>query len=185
MSHLRDACGLNNRIKRKRLFKQILRDKFNLFLLQETYSTPEGITLWENEWGGKIFASHGRSNSRGVAILMNPVFKNVVEVIGNDSELRWIMIRIKLQDTGQEIVSMNLYAPNVDTLVFYEQALGKLIQSQGGNFIIGGDFNLVMNKELACKNRKTNNDKLAHLLDDFMENENVADPFRCLYLEAK
>ena len=59
------------------------------------------------------------------------------------------MIRIKLQDTGQEIVLMNLYAPNVDTPVFYEQALGKLIQSQGGNFIIGGDFNLVMNKELA------------------------------------
>ena len=41
-----------------------------IFLLQETHSTRESVALWEREWGGKIIFSHGESNIRGVALLI-------------------------------------------------------------------------------------------------------------------
>ena len=61
--------GLGQKNKRQRVFNY-LNDKVKngVVLLQETHSTPECVTQWEKEWGGKMFFSHGTSNSTGTAI---------------------------------------------------------------------------------------------------------------------
>ena len=46
--------------------------KSDVIFLQETYSSADNVKFWENEWGGKIFASHGSNHSRGVMILFKP-----------------------------------------------------------------------------------------------------------------
>ena len=53
----------------KFIFSWCRRNKANVIFLQETHSTSENANKWENEWGGKIVFSHGKSNARGVCIL--------------------------------------------------------------------------------------------------------------------
>ena len=48
--------GLNNRLKRKKIFKELHRYKYDLCLIQETYSTVECEQMWKNEWGEVLFS---------------------------------------------------------------------------------------------------------------------------------
>ena len=57
--------GLNNKIKRKRLFHQIRLNKYDIFLIQETFCTGENERLWRTEWGGKAHFANGVNNARG------------------------------------------------------------------------------------------------------------------------
>ena len=66
--------GLRNQVKRRSIFR-FLKDQNCLFyFLQEIYSKPGDETIWRREWGGDIFFSHGSIHSRGVCILMNPLY---------------------------------------------------------------------------------------------------------------
>ena len=67
--------GLNNSIKRRKIFRWLHRQNAHCFFLQETYSTEQSIDIWQLEWGGNIFYSHGTNHSKGVMILVNPGFQ--------------------------------------------------------------------------------------------------------------
>ena len=56
--------GINNCIKRKKIFRDILIKKFYFFLIQEVYSMAKVESLWKSEWGGEIIFSHRDSNAR-------------------------------------------------------------------------------------------------------------------------
>lgn len=64
--------GLNKTTKRRQIFRWLHQQNSDVVYLQETYSSPQTIKLWEPEWGGKIVESHGSSHSRGVMILFKP-----------------------------------------------------------------------------------------------------------------
>ena len=66
--------GLNDRKKRRSIFKMIKQKKIDIFLLQETYCTTKNENIWKNEWGGQILFSNGSNHARGVAILIKPGF---------------------------------------------------------------------------------------------------------------
>ena len=65
--------GMRGTDKRRQLFYKFHSSKYQLFFLQETHSTPQIERQWSSEWGGKIYFSHGTSESRGVCILINPL----------------------------------------------------------------------------------------------------------------
>lgn len=71
--------GLNNSIKRRKIFKWLHRQNAHCHFLQETFSTEQSINIWQSEWGGNIFYSHGSNHSKGVMILVNPRYQ--LEVI--------------------------------------------------------------------------------------------------------
>ena len=53
--------GLGDNVKRHQLFK-VLKDKcVDIAMLQETHCCQECHSMWEREWGGKIYCSHGTS----------------------------------------------------------------------------------------------------------------------------
>ena len=67
-----NARGLGNEKKRKEVFN-ILKKQTSMnsvIFLQECHSTKEVERLWEYQWKNKIFYSHGKSNSRGVCMLL-------------------------------------------------------------------------------------------------------------------
>ena len=47
------------------MFYWLNQKDFNVYFLQETHSTAEVEELWSNEWGTKIYYSHGSSASAG------------------------------------------------------------------------------------------------------------------------
>ena len=71
--------GLNNSIKRSKIFKWLHRQTAYCYFLLESFSTKQTIDIWESEWGGKIFYSQGSNHSKGLMILVNPWYK--LEVI--------------------------------------------------------------------------------------------------------
>ena len=88
-----------------------------MLILQETHSTPECESMWENEWGGKAIFSHGTSAARGVAIFMSKsIYKNISDIY---RDISGRMIMVNITDNEVKITLIALYAPNQDTPTFF------------------------------------------------------------------
>ena len=82
--------------------------------MQETHSTSNIQNRWRNEWGAEILFSHGKSNARGVAILIKNNLDAKVTECHSDTSGRILMVKIQIQDV--EYVIVNMYAPNKDNI---------------------------------------------------------------------
>ncbi len=115
----------------------------SIFLVQETHSTIERENQWKNEWGGRIYFSHGASNARGVGIFFkNNVNVNVLSEV-QDQQGRFVILDTEIN--GIKISLANIYGPNSDDPDFFTDFIEKIESVENENKIIGGDFNLVMN----------------------------------------
>lgn len=99
-----------------------------------------------HEWGGPVVFSHGRSNARGVAILLkrNSEFEVIQEI--SDGEGRMILIKV---EKGKEFyIICNIYAPSHDHQPEQVELINLLeenITLMGcHSLVVGGDFNVVM-----------------------------------------
>ena len=76
--------GLRQKQKRLAVFDWLKRvhqgDKGFIFM-QETHSTAEIETLWQDEWGSDIYYNHGSSNSCGVLIISPKVGDYIIDCI--------------------------------------------------------------------------------------------------------
>ena len=102
--------GINQSIKRRKLFRWLHHQRAQCYFLQETYSDEKCISSWEAEWGGKVYASHGSKHSKGVMFLMNPNFDCQVENCIKDKNGRFIILDLKADDS--HLILVNIYAPN-------------------------------------------------------------------------
>lgn len=138
-----NANGLRQPSKRRALFKELRTQNADLYLLQETHSTTADQKIRAAEWGGKVFFSHGRSNSKGVAVLLNRNLDVPVTVLHSDDNGRLLIIQLAIQ--GELIAIANLYAPTqsnpreqIDFIIECEEALAELeIQT----LFLAGDLN--------------------------------------------
>ena len=118
----------------------------NIIFLQDTHCTPDIQRIWRSEWGGDIIFANGASNSRGVAILFdrNLKYECLQKVI--DVQGRYIVAHVIID--GIEYLLCNIYAPTqgneMDQLLTLTQILEELKEIETENFIVGGDFNEVL-----------------------------------------
>ena len=136
--------GLNNSIKRRKIFNWLHRQTAHCYFLQETFSTEQSINIWRLEWGGNIFYSHGSNHSKGVMILVNPRYQLEVMRSTKDKYGRSIILKIKLDI--QNLVLAIVYAPNdiPQQIKFYQDLNQTLRRFSERNLIIGGDFNCAL-----------------------------------------
>lgn len=104
--------GIGNAIKRRVIFNVLREQKADIYLIQETHSTPESGFLWAREWGGQAFFSHGLSGSRGVAILIDRKFDIQVLATVRDTEGRFIGMDIR--SGNQTFTVCSYYSPTQD-----------------------------------------------------------------------
>ena len=100
-----------------------------LFFLQETHSSVEDEKQWSDNFKGKIFYSHGTTNSCGVAIAF--LGSKSLEVVDtkNDRQGRILVLDIKICD--KELLLVNLYNANtekeqLDTLIKLSEMLNSI-----------------------------------------------------------
>ena len=137
--------GLNKTSKRRQIFRWLHQQKSDVAFLQETYSSKQTINLWQSEWGGKIFASHGSTHSRGVMILFKPRLNVTIEKTIADKNGRFILTESVID--GTKLFWLNIYAPNdqVQQVQFFrELSTAVLNQVVNENVILGGDFNCAL-----------------------------------------
>ena len=134
-----NVCGLRDLSKRRQLYRVVKEKGAVIVFLQETHCTPEVDKLWEMEWAGVMLNACGESNDRGVSILFKKGFKYQVVNSTFDPEGRFLITKI-VNESGEEIVVANIYAPNNDNPTFFFQMIQdydceikiKCVQSRSG-----------------------------------------------------
>lgn len=138
--------GLNNPIKRRLVFDKLRKSKAQIFLLQETHSSPQSSPLWEQEWGGDTIFNHGTSSSRGLALLIDRQATFKVQKFISDEDGRFLGVVLAW---GQETFSVcSIYAPTQDKpndqIQFLDSIEARLQELNCVNLLLGGDFNWLL-----------------------------------------
>ena len=135
------------------------------------------MSKWQQEWGGKIYFSHGEFNLKGVAILIPKNLEEICDIltVKTDDEGRLIIIECKMENNI--IVLMNLYCPTKDHINAQKNFLKTIkaeIENKGDkNLIIAGDLNTYLNPTLDKKGDRIETQssfslKLNELCEEYM-----------------
>ena len=140
--------GLNDQIKRHKLYSWFDSQKFDVVLLQETFCTKAFEPLFKVGWKGNSFiATSDSSHSRGVAILFRLGFEGDIMSTFASKDGRILIVNTEYKNNFLSFVSV--YAPNSDSdrVVFFDK-LHQLLCTHVinmENVVIAGDFNCCMN----------------------------------------
>ena len=147
-----------------------------MYLLQETHSTKSIVESWEREWKGQAYFSGTKSNSEGVAILINDTLP--VKILNYKEIIPGRLQALTLEINEQSLTIINIYGPNKDdTLLF--KTLAKFLQDTNENILIGGDFNTVLDTNLDKKNGRADTHKHCRdNLNNIIDENNLIDVWR-------
>ena len=136
-------------------------------MLQETHSVGKIEKLWRSEWGGKIWYSHGTSNSAGVAILTDKKcpFKPLDTL--SDKSGRFLLVRGEMQ--GERILFANLYGPNRDDPEYFQECFKNIEKMGIDRKIIGGDLNAILDNSTDRSEGIHKRTKVTHALNIITE----------------
>ena len=132
--------GLRDKGKRYDVLTYMKSLNPNILCLQDTHLTKDDISSIKKLWNGECLIHGTKTNSRGVAILINSGFeykilKTEVDVLGN-------YIIVQLNMCGLNILLLNIYSPNTDKPEFHEEIKDKIDNADFDHVIICGDLNL-------------------------------------------
>lgn len=177
--------GLGDKNKRKDVFNNLKSKNCNIYMLQDTHFTKEDENIIKTQWGYEVFFSSFKSNARGVATLVNNncEFKSL-NVIQDDSG-NYLILDVEIEDIP--FILINIYGPNNDRPQFYSELKSKIEDIYTSQHIIlGGDFNLILDKDLDSMNYKNlNNPKARTEVLKLIDTFNLKDVFReqCPFLK--
>ena len=140
--------GIRDLIKRRSIFSFLKDQKACIYFLQETYSELNDENVWNKEWGGELFFSHGTKHSKSVCILINPTAQIQVNYSYSDNSGRIVLITISLN--GHNLTLCNIYVPNnqANQLQFMQELNNCIIdKTELTSLIVGGDWNCTLSKK--------------------------------------
>ena len=176
--------GLGDRLKRKDVLNYLKQNQFSIYFLQDTHFLEKEEQYIRSQWGYDCFFSSFSSQSRGVAIMLNPNFEHKVTQVRKDKDGNKLILEIIV--LNMKVTLVNIYGPNRDTPNFYSQ-LSKDIEDLGNeNIIIGGDFNLVLDFESDAQGYVTlNNPRARQQVLELCSDLSLIDIWRELNMESK
>ena len=131
--------GLADYSKRRNLFHYLRIKKYDIIMLQETHLSKKLENVINTQWGAKCWYSHGTSASRGVAIFFRKTLACQVHNVINSNEGRYLILYVSYKD--KKLLFVNIYAPNVDNPIFFQELFHNVKRFTPHYTIIGGDFN--------------------------------------------
>ena len=183
--------GVRESIKRKRILEWCKVKGGDIIFLQETYSTPDVETRWRSELEGSlIYFSHGTSHSRGVLVSIASKLNINICDFKIDRDGRFIIIKGEIR--GAKILFGNFYFPTrdkeneqLDFLENMEKSISDLWTPEY-TLVLGGDFNLIMNKNLDYMGLNTPaKTKFNDNFEDFLIRYDLEDIWRKKYPNDK
>ena len=135
--------------------------------LQETnFKTRDTYRLKVKGWK-KIFHANGDQKKAGVAVLISHKIDFEIKDMKRDKEGHYIMIKWSIQE--EDIIIINIYAPNIGAPQYVRQMLTSMKGEINSNTIIVGDFNTSLTpmdgstKQKISKGPQTLNDTMDQL----------------------
>ena len=176
--------GLGNKTKREQIFAWIKTNNISVCLLQETHSGDGTHDIWKREWNNDAFFSGHNNNSEGIGILIYPNFSYTIQNYSNIIDGR--LQALDLIVNNKELTIINIYGPNNDNSAFYKQLEEYMQENEEKTFIIGGDFNTVLNEAIDKRNGRTETHKSRRKqIKDIMESFNLIDIWREMHPNTK
>jgi len=176
--------GLRDKYKRQTVLSYIQQKIHGIVLLQETHASPDLEQEWTELSNRHCYFSHGRTDSRGVAILIpkDPSIK--VESVVRDEDGRFVMIDIDYDGLALKVA--NVYAPTKDKptqqKVFYEKIGERLEEFFDEQIVLGGDFNQCLNPEVDKRGGRVEPESDVRLkLETLLEQMDLVDIWRIRY----
>lgn len=168
--------GLRGTPKRRAIFQELRSLKADLCFLQETHSTPADQKIWLSEWAGKGICCHGKSNSKGVAVLFHKDLEPNIHNIIRDPADRYIIFQLHVH---QEVYTMiNAYAPtqseHSEQMTFIQNLEEELTKLEVNTLILGGDLNIKMPTAQISQTGSAGPSYYSRLLE-FMDTYNLTD----------
>ena len=115
-----------------------------LFFCRKCVSSEDKSSEWKDNFAGKIFFSHGTTNSCGIMIGYHGNESFDERKISKDNDGRILIISAEIG--GDDFILINLYNSNTEkeqltTLSKLEQLLDDFPLDSTQNIIFAGDFN--------------------------------------------
>ena len=155
-NNVKGLQAISKRIKIFEYLKNYVTSNGFIFL-QETHSSVKDEKIWNDEFGGQLFFSHGKTNSCGVAIgFVGTKALNILN-IRRDNLGRILVIEVKIDDSV--FVLINIYNANTEseqlhTLNDLINILETFEDIQDKSVVLGGDFNVIFNPSLDSEGGK-------------------------------
>lgn len=134
--------GIQDYVKRRKIFHYMRSIESDIIFLQETHSDKKDEQFWKSQWGELAWFASYSSNSRGVAILIRNTVSVKVNSAFYDPEGRFLILNALLNDVAVTLV--NIYAPNNDDPDFFLEVFAEIDKFEISSLIIAGDFNAVI-----------------------------------------
>jgi exonuclease III len=171
--------------KRRKIFHWLTNHvQADIACLQESHSCSKDEHIWQKEWGGDIIFSHGTTNCKGTCILIKSSVDFVLHSSTPDSNGRYIILDLSINDTRITLVS--LYGPNQDVPDFFSTIFEITEKVGNDNRIIVGDFNCILNNEDKKGGQQVHiNKKSSIFLKEYIQEFELVDIWRSQHKSVK
>ena len=155
-NNVKGLQAISKRIKISEYLKNYVTSNGVIFL-QKTHSSVKDEKLWNNEFEGQLFFSHGKTNSRGVAIgFVGTKALNILKIT-RDNLGRILVIEVKIDDSA--FVLINIFNANTESEQLHilndlVNILETIEDIQNKSVVLGGDFNVILNLSLDSEGGK-------------------------------
>ena len=176
--------GLGSKEKRTDVLSYFKEQNASIICLQDTHWVEKDIKNLRTLWGNELYISAGKTNSRGVAILLNSNFEYTVVDCKSDKNGNYLNLHLKL--TTMTLNLINVYGPNNDDPNFYKD-IESLIDEENFDYnLICGDLNLTLNPEFDSYNYKhLNNPRARQSVLNMISGNDLCDIYRHLHPQNK
>ena len=166
--------GLNAPTKRQWLAEWICKQDPYICCLQETHlKTRDTYRLKVKGWK-KIYHTNGEQKKAGVTILISDKTDLEIKAVKRDKEGHYIMIKGSIQE--EDIIIINIYAPNIGAPQCVRQMLTSMKGEINSNTIIVGEFNIPLTPVDRSTKQEISKETLA--LNDTMDQSDLIDIYR-------
>ena len=175
-----NARGIRSFEKRKAVFNWLYKSQADICFLQETYSSTEVENVWQKQWKGNMFFSHGSFHSRGVLILVRDHLDFKLQSFKADVEGRFILLEAIIQETP--FLFINIYAPNkcAEQREFFKTIAEEIKSCALADYSIvaGGDFNVIFDQDIDGSGGVKKKKDSVKYLEDICLDQDLVDIWR-------
>ena len=176
--------GLADKSKKTDVINFLKSKNYSICMLQDTHFVESEENNIRALWGYDCYINCFNSQSRGVAILINNNFDCKVNDIKKDANGNLLILNCKIE--GKNVTLVNIYGPNRDNPVFYQQVGDMMSTYEDTLFILAGDFNLILNQDMDSQNYvNLNNPNARDKVINMKIEYNLMDCWRESHLENK
>ena len=174
--------GLGSVEKRQHIMNWLKGNEYNICFLQELHCKSSEKEKWQRDWGSDLYISGNSSSNTGVGILLNGNFKVIeyVELIIGRLQCLTLVIN------DFEVTLINVYGFNTDDDTLLTKLEQYLTNNDERSYIIGGDFNIVLDIHADKKNGTNRTHSNCHAkIINIINNFELLDIWRVLNPESR